>query len=519
MSKLPINQAQLIELWHQVRSAAEEQSKEFGDVALQYHLAEQFGLRDILDGAAGKRDQGVCAGLATLLMAIHRNCDPGSKLSFLEWYPRTILPELTGVSAQEIAYHDLLSSMDYWTNEAIAQVETDATLKLGKDYRLRLHTLAWDASSCYFDAQVNEIVQFGYSRDHRPDRPQIGTDMFIDPASGFVPYARSYEGNTPDATRFPAALEDFHKQYPDTEGVTILLDRGPSSENNLILLRRLRYSVVAGVALKGRPGRLIERVYPFEDRFNLKGTRFGFQVLPIRLEGYRFFLHIYYNHKKAKQEQRQRFRALKACQKELEGLRLGQYQLKTHQKIRQRVESILQKHKVKTFLKVQVKKPRGQEQFHLDIQPKKRALSKAEKKDGRFALITDRQELTSKDVLIKYRSKDKVESAFSTIKGPVALRPVFHYSPQRIKAHVFICHLALFLRNLLALLLKAKDIDLTPQKALKKVKEVHITKIRFQKTKQPFWILNQVDSEVQKIFDAMEFNPQQLLDAAGLSPP
>ena len=166
-----------------------------------------------------------------------------------------------------------------------------------------------------------------------------------------------------------------------------------------------------------------------------------------------------------------------------------------------------------------MKKPRGQGQFQLDIQPKKRALSKATKKDGRFALITDRQELTSKDMLIQYRSKDKVESAFSTIKGPVALRPVFHYSPQRIKAHVFICHLALFLRNLLALLLKAKDIDLTPQKALKKVKEVHITKMHFQKIKQPFWILNQIDPEIQKIFDAVEFKPLQLLAAAGLSPP
>ena len=85
MSKLPINQAQLIELWRRVQSASEVQSKEFGDVALQYHLAAQFGLIEILDQSAGKRDQGVSVGLATVLMAIHRNSDPGSKLSFLEW--------------------------------------------------------------------------------------------------------------------------------------------------------------------------------------------------------------------------------------------------------------------------------------------------------------------------------------------------------------------------------------------------------------------------------------------------
>ena len=519
MAKLPINQAQLIELWRRVQSASEVQSKEFGDVALQYHLAEQFGLIEILERSAGKRDQGVSVGLSTVLMAIHRNSDPGSKLSFLEWYPRTILPELTGVSAEGIAYHDLLSSMDYWTNEAIAQAETDMTLKSGKDYRIRLHTLAWDASSCYFDAKVNEIVRFGYSRDHRPDRPQIGTDMFIDPESGFVPYARSYEGNKADVTRFPEALQDFQEQYPDLQEVTILMDRGPASESNLVLLRQLRYHVIAGLPFKGQWASLIEKGCVFETRFNLKGTRLASKVLPVHIEGHPFLAHIYYNHKNAQKEQLQRLLALRACQKQLEGLRLGQYQLKTYRQIRGRVDEILQKHKVKTFLKVEVKKPRGQGQFQLDIQDKKRALSKATKKDGRFALITDRQELTSKDVLIQYRSKDKVESAFSTIKGPVSLRPVFHYSPQRIKAHVFICHLALFLRNLLALLLKVKDIDLTPQKALKKVKEVHITKIHFQKTKQPFWILNQIDPEIQKIFDAVEFKPQQLLTAAGLSPP
>ena len=519
MSKLPKNQAQLIELWQQVRSAAEEQSKDFGDVALQYHLAKQFGLIEILDQAAGKRDQGISVGLATVLMAIHRNSDPGSKLSLLEWYPNTLLPELTGVPGREVTYHDLLSSMDYWKDSAIAQAETDITLKLGKAYRIRFHTLAWDASSCYFDAKVNEIVQFGYSRDHRPDRPQIGTDMFIDPESGFAPYARSYEGNKADVTRFPEALQDFQKQYPDLHEVTILMDRGPASESNLVLLRQLQYHVIAGLPFKGQWADLIEKGDRFETRFNFKGTRFESKILPVHLEAHPFFVHVYYNHKNAQQEQTQRLRAMRACQKELEGLRLGQYQLKTYQQIRQRVDQILQKHKVKPFLKVEVKKPRGQGRFQLNIQPRKRALSKAEKKQGRFALITDRQGLISKDVLTQYRSKDKAESAFSVIKGPVALRPVFHYNPQRIKAHVFICHLALFLRNLLDLLLKAKDIDLTPQKALKKVKAVHVTKVYFQKANQTFWILNQVDPEAQKIFDAVELNPHQLLAAAGLSPP
>ena len=228
---------------------------------------------------------------------------------------------------------------------------------------------------------------------------------------------------------------------------------------------------------------------------------------------------VYYHHKQAKEEQKRRQQALQAGQQELEKLRLGQYKLKTRDQIRTRVDTILKAHKVKSFLSVKVVKSRGQETFHLEIQPRKRALAKAQRRDGRFALITEDKERTAKDVLLQYRRKDKAESAFSTIKGPLSLRPVFHFTPSRIKAHVFICHLALFLRNLLNLLLQAQEIDLTPQKALKTVKRVRITEVYFPQTDQLFWILNQIDPEIQQIFDAVGLNTQHLLETTGLSPP
>jgi transposase len=454
-----------------------------------------------------------------VLMAIHRNSDPGSKFSFLEWYPTTALPELSGLPAEMVSYSDLLASMDYWTDEAIGQVETGLTLLLGQRYGLRLHTLVWDSSSCYFDAQTNELIQFGYSRDHRPDCPQVGTDLFIDVDHGFVPYGRSYEGNVVDAVRFSEAVMDLRSQYPDEEDVTLIIDRGPVSEENLVLLRDLYYSVIAGVPLKGKWITRVEGIRTFDQSFNLNGTRYGAQRQRVYLQDHRFYLYIYYNAKKARQEQQRRQQAMKACQQELEGLRLGQYQLKTRAQIQARVNQVLQAHKVKTFLQVKVVKPRGQEAFHLLFQPRLRAVAKAEKRDGRFALITDREERTAKELLIEYRRKESAESAFATIKGPIGLRPVFHVTPSRIQAHVFICHLALFLRQLLGLLLHAQGLELTPQRALKTLKPIHITEVYFPQIGKLFWILNHIDPEIQKIFDAVQLDPHQLLETSGLSPP
>jgi hypothetical protein len=74
------------------------------------------------------------------------------------------------------------------------------------------------------------------------------------------------------------------------------------------------------------------------------------------------------------------------------------------------------------------------------------------------------------------------------------------------------------LRNLLKRLLQAKELELTPQKALKTVKQLRITEVYFPQSGQLFWNLNQIDPEVQEIFAAVGLDPQQLLKTS-VSPP
>jgi hypothetical protein len=93
-----LSESELVELWQQLQSMTQEETRDCGDVALLWHLAERLDLVNILDQAAGKREQGQSVGLLSVLMAIHRDVDPGSKLSFLEWYPQTILPELIDIT-------------------------------------------------------------------------------------------------------------------------------------------------------------------------------------------------------------------------------------------------------------------------------------------------------------------------------------------------------------------------------------------------------------------------------------
>ena len=58
-----LSQNELKELWQQLQSMTQEETRDCGDVALLWHLAERLDLVNTLDQAAGKRAQGQSVGL------------------------------------------------------------------------------------------------------------------------------------------------------------------------------------------------------------------------------------------------------------------------------------------------------------------------------------------------------------------------------------------------------------------------------------------------------------------------
>ena len=111
-----------------------------------------------------------------------------------------------------------------------------------------------------------------------------------------------------------------------------------------------------------------------------------------------------------------------------------------------------------------------------------------------------------------------MEQAFGMVKGPIGIRPVFHYNEQHIKGHVFVCHLALLLRCVLKLLLETAGLEMTATntKALKLVKSVYATKISIPTRGVVLWSLNVVSQESRQIFEAAGLNLVALLQAEAL---
>ena len=78
--------------------------------------------------------------------------------------------------------------------------------------------------------------------------------------------------------------------------------------------------------------------------------------------------------------------------------------------------------------------------------------------DGVFALISSPgAELTGSDMMLAYRQKYLIESAFREMKSILKLRPWFVYKEAHIRAHYTICVLAYALERILDLMLEEKN--------------------------------------------------------------
>jgi Transposase DDE domain len=62
--------------------------------------------------------------------------------------------------------------------------------------------------------------------------------------------------------------------------------------------------------------------------------------------------------------------------------------------------------------------------------------------DGLHAIVTNDRASSAATLLSRYRRLWVIEESFRTLKHSLAVRPIYHFKPERIKAHIGLCYLA-----------------------------------------------------------------------------
>lgn len=118
---------------------------------------------------------------------------------------------------------------------------------LKKRYGVGTDTVFMDRASMYFEASQKGIVRVGYSRDHRPDRPQATVGSSMDEGPGMPMGLTADPGNILDVTHFDDAFRQIMPLLP--KDAMIVFDNGAYSKDNAKMLDSNGFGLVTRLQL------------------------------------------------------------------------------------------------------------------------------------------------------------------------------------------------------------------------------------------------------------------------------
>jgi hypothetical protein len=442
-----------------------ERPRQWGACWLGLKLWQSLGLDEFWSARLAPSRKGTRFDQVLFVLVVYRLLSPGSEWRLhRHWFERSALGDLLGADAALADIHTLYGCHDRLLEHKEAVF--DHLVSRWRDlFNARFDVLLYDLTSTYFEsdppADDEDKRRYGYSRDHRPDCVQVVIALVVTP-EGFPLAYEVLAGNTRDTATLKDFLARIERQYGKARRVWCM-DRGVPTEE---VLAQMRAADPPVQYLVGTPkGRLTRLEQALLDK-PWHAARPGVQVKLLAQDDE---LYVFAESRdRIAKERSMRRRQLKWLWARLE-------KLSTMSLTRDALLMKLGAAKAKTpsawrLIEVEVAKRGARFTYRLD----REKLKRARRREGRYLLRTNLTESDPAQLWQFYLQLVEVEAAFKTLKGDLAIRPVFHQHEQRIEAHIFIAFLAYCLHVTLGQQLKALAPGLTPRSVFEKFATVQM---------------------------------------------
>jgi transposase len=455
-----------------------------GALPLLLPLVERLGLRGLVNRRAHPADttpHALDLGLVTGVLVLNRLLAPQPLVHVETWLAGTVLPELWDFDALHGNDDRLARALDalYPHLEALGQDLIVAALGA---FALDLSRLAYDITSLAFCGAYAEadLVRYGYSRDHRPDRQQLELATTVLVAGGLPLDYQVLAGNVADRTtpvanlqRLQTLLARLPPRPVSAPPPLVVSDRAMLTLEALVAYEAsaLRYLGPLDPSLGGSAVRALLASVPAAE---LAAPETALAYRPQRADGDAAFepYHgvarellvphpqpgrpplrvkalVVWSPGKARLDAHARETHLTRLETRLRDLasKVGRRPYTTVSAVEKRVATLLRHHPARPFVAVTVQV--GAPGLTLRWTRQADALGAAAALDGRYVLGTTDWQLTADEQLAIAKQRDVPEKRYALLKGPLAVRPVYLHKQERILSLVFCTMVALLLFALL----------------------------------------------------------------------
>ena len=402
-----------------------------GHVLATLGTARRLKLDRLLPRALDRRVQ------LALGLIVARVLEPASKLATARGLDETTAINSLGVTLGlgAVKAKEVYDTLD-WLGASQATIEQG----LAQRHLANGVLVLYDVTSTWLEGRCCELARLGYRRDGRRDKLQIIVGLLC-AADGCPIAVEVFEGNTGDPSTLAKQVTKLKHRF-GLHHVVLVGDRGMITaariENDLApagldWLTALRAPAVQALAADQGPLQL--SLFDHRDMAEIDSADFpGERLIVCR------------NPLLAAERARQRAELLDATELDLRKIQLrvrrARKPLHGADRIGLAVGAVMGRRKMAKHFKIDIT------DSDLDFIRLHDAIAQESALDGIYVLRTNvpKHSLDTAGVIKAYKSLSRVERAFRCLKTvDLELRPVFHWTAPRVRAHVLLCMLAYYI--------------------------------------------------------------------------
>jgi len=420
----------------------------YGDLYVLEALWQRLGIAEVIQECSRKRRFGFDVERALFAMVANRAVAPYSKLHCWEEWLRS---EVKVDGTEELELHHLYRAMDF-LEASKEEMEKAIYFRVSDLLNLDVDLIFYDTTSLHFEIDEEDVGsgdgdwvvgsiragrkrygaprKRGHSKNGRGDAAQIVVGLAVT-RDGLPVRHWVFPGNKVDVTTVDQVKSDLRGWKLGR--CVFVGDAGMVSAENLRTLSLGGGKFIVSVPVH-RGGEVMREVLTRPGRFSDVAENLRVKEVVVGDGERRHRYVVCHNPEEESRQRRHRANVLRELEAELASLREGRNG-GAHSK---RACQLRASRRYGRYLRM-LKSGR--------LKIDQAAIQQAQKHDGKFVVYSNDDTLSAEDLALGYKQLMRVEQSWRTLKSSISMRPVFHWVPHRIHAHVAVTVLSLLLER------------------------------------------------------------------------
>ncbi len=384
-----------------------------------------------------------------------------------------------GVKLNLNTVYKMMDLIDDKAIEKAKKIAFDYTQGLFKD---PLNVVFYDCTTLYFESFIeDDLKQNGFSKDGKFNQCQVLLAMMVT-TSGLPVGYELFEGSKFEGHTLDTALKQLHEKYA-IKKVIFIADSAILNKENIERFCTSKQDFIVGARIKNLNKETTEKI---TNSKNFKPLHENSKDNDITLyettleNGLRLI--VTYSKNRAKKDEQDRLDAIKNFKSKLEK--------------NKNTKEFISNSGYKKFIKIN-----GKSKIEIDEDK----IKEASKWDGLHGVITNLDKTHKPDYILEnYKGLWQIEDTFRLSKHDAKIRPIFHWTEKRIKAHIAICYMVLTCMRVMEYKVGLKYKKMSSNAIKIELKTLQLSLLKDIITKKMYILPSEISQEAEKILKILE---------------